>query len=206
MKLLGLIVELRERPQRFLEVVSPIYLDALLHGYSAVDLRASRMKRAVDLLEGSASSLSVCSRMYLAEQDPAKGVEVLLEKFEAVLRAPADEGPVRGVFAGRQFASVVAEVVNQGRPGLAFGEPTLSWVYHFSVGFDLAFGEEDLEAADADRRQLMRFSEWLSRRYGSKAVVPWHRLLRVHEGEALRGLKAFVGLWDQFVATTSQGK
>lgn len=206
MNLLEVIVGLRKRPERFLEIVSPIYLDALLHGYSAVDDRASRMKRAVDIMDGSTSSLSVCSRMYLAELDPVKGVDVLLEKFETVLRAPADETLVRGVFTGRQFASVVAEVVNQGRPALAFGEPTLSWVHHFSVGFDLAFADDDPEAADADRRQLVRFSEWLSRRYGSNAVVPWHRLLRVYEGEDLRDLKAFVDLWDQFVATTSQGK
>jgi hypothetical protein len=200
MDLLNVVGQLRETPEKFLESVSPVYLDALIHGYGTVDRRAFGMLQALSLPVGPTASLGVCTRMYLAEPDATRGVAILLEKFENFLRASPREEPVRQSFAGRSFASVVGEVVKKQRPALLFREPTVSWVFHFSVGFNLAFEEVDSGAARADREQLACFGEWLQRRYGWQASVPWHRLIRVYEGEDFQGLTSFVRLWDEFVA------
>ncbi len=130
---------------------------------------------------------------------------MLLEKFEEVLQTWPDEEPAKGVFARRRFPEVVAEFVKQGREALLFGgEQTPSWLFHFSVGFNLAFEELDPNAARAEREQLARFSKWLHRQYSWEVSVPWHRLIRVYEGGTVRGLEAFVRLWDEFVASPDE--
>lgn len=129
---------------------------------------------------------------------------MILEKFESVFRTWPDKEPGKGGFAGRRFADVVTEFVRQGRPALLFGEPTPSALFHYSVGFNLAFEEFDSEAAKAEREQLARFSQWLQRQYGWEVSVPWHRLIRIYEGGSLRGLEGFVRLWDEFVASPEE--
>lgn len=211
MDLFTLIQRLGKAPKEFLEVVSPRYLNALLNGYGAIDSRIMHVMGIVDdplapspWPLGPVASLNACSRVYLAEPNLDRGVAILLEKFEEVLRSCPDKEPVRGGFAGRRFADVVAEVVKQGRPALLFGEPTPSWVFHYSVGFNLAFEEFDSPAAKADRERIARFSHWLSRQYSWEVSVPWHRLIRIYEGGALQGLEAFVRLWDQFIVSPEE--
>lgn len=211
MELLTLIQKLQKAPVEFLEEVSPIHLGALLDGYGAIDSRILFVRGAIDdplspspWPVGPQASLNVFSRIYLAEPDLGRGVATILEKLESVLRTWPDKEPVKGGFAGRRFADVVAEFVRQGRPALLFGEPTPSMLFHYSVGFNLAFEEFDSEAAKAEREQLARFSQWLQRQYGWDVSVPWHRLIRIYEGRSLRGLEAFVRLWDEFVATPNE--
>ncbi len=210
MDLLTLIQRLRTTPREFLEVVSPRYLNALLNGYGAIDSRIMHVMRIVDdpLASpwpcGPVASLNACSRVYLAEPSLDRGVAILLDKFEEVLGSYPEKKPVTGGLAGRRFADVVAEVVKQGRPALLFGEPTPSWVFHYSVGFHLAFDEFDSRAAKNDREQLARFSQWLPRQYSWELSVPWHRLLRIYEGGALHSLEAFVRCWEEFIASPEE--
>lgn len=129
MDLVTLIQQLRKAPQEFLEVVSPIFLEALLNGYGAIDSRIMYVMRIVDDPSapspwpvGPVASLDACSRVYLAEPDLARGVEMLLDKFEEVLRTwPGNKELLKGGFAGRCFPEVVAEFVRQGRPALLCG-------------------------------------------------------------------------------------
>lgn len=210
MELLTLIQRLRQAPQEFLEVVSPLYLDALLNGYGAIDSRIMYVMRKLDdplssspWPRGPRASLSVFSRVYLAEPELERGVAVLLERFEGLFRTWPDKDLVRGGAAGRSFADVLAEVVKQGRPALLFGEPTPLYAFHYSVGFNLAFEELEPAAAAAERSQFARFSRWLQHQYDWDVTVPWHRLIRIYEGPGLQGLEAFVRLWDEFTAFTA---
>ncbi len=212
MDLLTLIQRLRQTPHEFLEEVSPIHLNSLFHGYGAIDNRILEIMQTFDYPLssppwplGPCVSISVCSRVYLVEPDLARGVALLLEKFEEVLRTWPDKEPAEGGFAGRGFVEVVAEFVKQGRPGLLCGrEQTPSWLFHFSAGFNLAFEELDARAAKAERDQIARFSHWLQREYSWNVSVPWHRLLHVYEGGGLGALEAFVCLWERFIVSPKE--
>lgn len=210
MELFALIQRLHETPHEYLEVVSPRYLNALLDGYGAVDSRIVRVMRIVDdplssspWPLGPVASLNACARVYLAEPNLERGVAILLKRFKEVLQTLPDKNPVRGAGAGRRFVDLVAEAVRQGPATVfsVFGEATPSWVYHYSIGFDLAFAEFDAEGARADREQIAQFTQWLQRQYSWEVSVPWHRLMRVYEGESLHGLNSFVRSWDEFVAS-----
>ena len=211
MELFTLIQRLREAPQEFLEVVSPLYLNALLDGYGSVDSRILHAMRVVDdpvslspWPLGPVASLDACSRVYLVEPDLRRGVAVLLEKFEEVLRSSPGKDPIFGGFAGRRFVDLVADVIKQGRPGMLFGELTPSSMFHYSMGFNLASEEFDPAAAKSEREQLERFAWWLSRLNGWEICVPWHRMIRVYEGAWREGLEAFVRLWDRFLLSPEE--
>lgn len=180
----------RDDPERFVEPVDPIYLGAFISGAIEANfaLRA-RIRTLLDVLPGP-SGASPWSRAYLLHQ-PAEAVRTLLD---ALVEATAEDGFEPGHSASGSCIDAVRDAVGQGRWGLALGQPSVLWLSNYIRGFHTALRCWLPDRAEAEEQRLAAFESWLAARYGERPI-PWHRLLRVFEGEGLSGVERFVELW-----------
>jgi hypothetical protein len=190
---------LRDRPRDFVEVVSVHACDAFLRGYGAVDASMATALQSPTAFPGP-SAANRFTRAYLCVDDlTAANEQVLDELLNWGSAHGANLRPTPEPYAGERALRRILEAIRQGRWGMMMPEPSVTYCAHYVRGFILASETIAPTIAEDDRRAMIRFEEWLQRRY-RQPNARWHRVLRVFGGDPVGSVKLLLEEWDAFSA------
>lgn len=173
------------------EPCDPIYMWAFFTG--CVEANAALRAPIRSLLDDvpGPSGAEAWSRAYLLYA-PGEAVRIVLNRLcQTTIEDDFEPGPS----AWTSPVPAVIDAVGQGRWGLVLGECSVLWLANHLRGFHAALERWLPDRARTERERLQAFESWLAARYG-QGPVPWHRLLRVFEGEGPSGVEKFVELWE----------
>ncbi len=193
-----LVKDLLKSPLSYLDCECPLALGAFMNGYGCADAGAEwLLKHLEDSFEGP-SNASAYTKVFL-RYSGRKGLEVLLGETQSLITKYGEPTAKPGSMAGTRFLSTVVDVIEQGRPGMMLGEPTVSWLANCWNGFLLGTERIDSDLAAEQRSTASGFERWISKRYAEPGS-PWHGIVRVYEGPCEKGLRKFADLWRAFIS------
>ncbi|MCC7108316.1 MAG: hypothetical protein IT382_03440 [Deltaproteobacteria bacterium] len=195
MDLTNLIKQLRVEPQRFLDSVSPIALGAFMSGYEASNPAVAKLLRDLSSKIDGPSEASVFTRAYL-RFDLTEAVVRIIDLIDEA-KWTMQEADGGGYFLDGSFIPTIVRAIEDGRPGIMLGEPTVIWLANCWHGFILGLEEADPNAADLERAQFSGFVKWLAERYADSHAT-WYKLIYVYGGACEDGLEKFAELWREF--------
>ena len=89
------------------------------------------------------------------------------------------------------------------RPGMYIGKPSVSYLFHFLVGYEFARGELDIEPTEWEEDFHDNFLPWIQEKYHVSTSNSWANIIMLHCGSEKEGLDSFYKLLDEF---TNRGK
>lgn len=199
MKLADLTNKLLAAPLTYLDYECPRDLWAFMSGYGCADEGPIELLRGLDARFKGPSGARAYTKVFLLHPG-SKGVELLLAEILALIAEHGEPSVSPGALAGPEFVSAVVGAIEQGRPGMMLGEPTVSWLANYWSGFLAGTERVDARVAAEQRACASAFGRWMSERYDAPDC-PWHKIVRAFAGPGQVGLRKFAELWRAYEVT-----
>lgn len=84
------------------------------------------------------------------------------------------------------------------RPGMYIGKASVSYLFHFLVGYEFARGELDIEPTEWENDFHENFQPWVQEKYHVSTSNSWAKIIMLHCGSEKEGLETFYELLDEF--------
>jgi hypothetical protein len=98
----------------------------------------------------------------------------------------------------------------QKSPGMYLGRPSVSDLFMFLAGYELARSEQGIELTDVEEAFWDEFQPWLQNKLGIASVTSWAKLIILSCHDEKAGFELFFQLLDEFIhrnqATSSVGQ
>ncbi|NJK53653.1 MAG: hypothetical protein HC936_14155 [Leptolyngbyaceae cyanobacterium SU_3_3] len=86
----------------------------------------------------------------------------------------------------------------QKSPGLYLGRPSVSDLFLFLAGYELARSEQGIELTEAEESFWDEFQPWLQNKLGVSSVTSWAKLIMLSCHDEKEGFELFFRLLDEF--------
>ena len=86
----------------------------------------------------------------------------------------------------------------QKSPEMYLGRPSVSDLFMFLAGYELARSEQGIELTDAEESFWDEFQPWLQRKLEASAVTSWAKLIMLSCHDEKAGVELFFRLLDEF--------
>lgn len=99
----------------------------------------------------------------------------------------------------------ILEKIRQ-RPGMYLGQPSVSNLFMFLVGYEIARSELGIELTEAELAFHDEFQSWLQKRLQASSVASWAKIIMLYCPDEEAGFKYFFELLDEFQQQSAQEK
>jgi hypothetical protein len=86
----------------------------------------------------------------------------------------------------------------QKSPGIYLGRPSVSGLFMFLAGYELARSEQGIELTDVEESFWDEFQPWLQNKLGVGSVTSWAKLIMLSCHDQKAGFELFFLLLDEF--------
>jgi hypothetical protein len=87
----------------------------------------------------------------------------------------------------------------QRSPGMYLGRPSVSDLFMFLAGYELARSEQGIELTDVEESFWDEFQPWLQHKLGVSSVASWAKLIMLSCHDEKAGFELFFRLLDEFI-------
>ena len=84
------------------------------------------------------------------------------------------------------------------RPGMYLGQPSVSNLFMFLVGYEIARSEFGTELTEGEQAFHEEFQPWLQQKLNTSSVASWAKLIMLNCPDEATGLNYFFELLDEF--------
>ncbi|WP_058997069.1 hypothetical protein [Leptolyngbya sp. NIES-2104] len=84
------------------------------------------------------------------------------------------------------------------RPGMYLGAPSVSNLFMFLNGYEIARSELNIELTKEEAAFHEEFQPWLQKKFGTSSSASWAKLIMLRCSDEAAGLQYFFQLLDEF--------